>query len=61
MSMRLSYDPKDESSLMHVLDLVIEALAKLSSPEYVAEHLKRLAGELEETQEKLDGGNPWGE
>jgi len=61
MSMRLSYDPKDESSLMHVLDLVIEMLAKLSSPEYVAEHLKRLARELEETQDKLDGGNPWGE
>lgn len=59
--MRLSYDPKDESSLMNALDVVIEAFAKLVSPGYVAEHLKRLARELEETQERLDGGNPWGE
>jgi hypothetical protein len=59
--MRLSYDPNDESSIMNALDLVIEALAQLSSPGYVADHLKRLARELEETQERLDGGNPWGE
>ncbi|MEE8283230.1 MAG: hypothetical protein V3W05_04200 [candidate division NC10 bacterium] len=59
--MRLSYDPKDESSLMNALDLLIEALARLSSPGYAADHLKRLAHELEETQERQDGGNPWGE
>lgn len=59
--MRLSYDPQDETSLMHALDLLIEALAELRSPDYVAEHLKRLARELEDTQEKLDHGNPWGE
>lgn len=59
--MRLSYDPENESSLMNALDLVIEALAKLASPGYAAEHLKRLAHELEEAQDKLDGGNPWGE
>ena len=59
--MRLSYDPKDESSLMNTLDLLIEALARLFSPGYAADHLKRLARELEETQERLDGGNPWGE
>lgn len=59
--MRLSYDPQDESSLMHALDLLVEALTKLSSPGSTAEHLKRLAYELEEAQEKLDGGNPWGE
>jgi hypothetical protein len=46
---------------MHALDLIIEALAQLTSPGYAAEHLKRLVRELEETQEKLDGGNPWGE
>jgi hypothetical protein len=46
---------------MHALDLLIEALTKLASPGYAAEHLKRLAYELEEAQEKLDGGNPWGE
>lgn len=59
--MRLSYDPKDESSLMNALDLLIEAFAELRSPDYVAQHLKRLARELEDTQEKLDRGNPWGE
>jgi len=59
--MRLSYDPKDESSLMHALDLLIEAFAELCSPDYVAEHLRRLARELEDTQEKLDHSNPWGE
>lgn len=59
--MRLSYNPSDESSLLNAIDLLIEALAKVSSPGYAAEHLKRLASELEETQEKLDGGNPWGE
>ncbi|MFQ5882273.1 MAG: hypothetical protein ACE5I9_07350 [Candidatus Methylomirabilales bacterium] len=59
--MRLSYDPQDESSLMNAFDLLIEALAELSSPGYVAEHLKRLARELEEAQERLDHGNPWGE
>ncbi|MFQ5847894.1 MAG: hypothetical protein ACE5IQ_09550 [Candidatus Methylomirabilales bacterium] len=59
--MRLSYDPNNESSLMNALDLVIEALAELASPAYAAEHLKRLARELEEKQEKLDGGNPWAE
>jgi hypothetical protein len=46
---------------MNALDLLIEALAKLSSPGYAAEQLKRLARELEEAQEKLEGGNPWGE
>jgi hypothetical protein len=59
--MRLSYDPHDECSLMNALDLLIEALAKLSSPGDAAEQLKRLARELEEAQEKLEGGNPWGE
>jgi hypothetical protein len=59
--MRLSYDPKDESSLMNALDVLIEAFARLVSPGYAADHLKRLVRELEDTQEKLDGGNPWGE
>jgi hypothetical protein len=59
--MKLTYDPEDESGIRCALHALIEAYVELCSPGHVAERLQRIVTELQEKQEKLDGGNPWGE
>lgn len=59
--MKLTYDPEDESGIRCALHVLIEAYVELCSPGQVAEHLQHIVKELQEKQEKMDGGNPWGE
>lgn len=59
--MKLTYDPEDESEIQRALEVLIGAYVELCSPGHVAEQLQHLVKELQEQQEKLDRGNPWGE
>lgn len=59
--MKLTFDPEDESEIQRVLEVLIGAYVELCSPGHVAEQLQHLVKELQEQQEKLDRGNPWGE
>jgi|GEM_PF-1325195 len=59
--MKLTYDPEDESQIMRALEVLIAAYVELCSPGHVAEQLQHMVKELQEAQEKLERGNPWGE
>jgi hypothetical protein len=59
--MKLTYDPEDEHGIRSALHALIEAYVELCSPGHVAERLQHIVKELQEKQEKIDGGNPWGE
>lgn len=59
--MKLSFDPEDESAIRHALEALLAAYVELCSPGHVADQLQDLVKDLQKAQEKLDGGNAWGE